>query len=77
MIKAAFCDDDLSALNEISVLTDRYCVKRDREVVYAVFRSFFELLAEIEKGTRFDVLFLDIVMPGGNGIDIADRKSVV
>ena len=28
-------------------------------------------MAEIERGTRFDVLFLDIHMPGENGIELA------
>lgn len=71
MIKIAFCDDDLSALNEINVLLDRYRVERNQEIVYAAFRSPLELLAEIEKGMRLDVLFLDVLMPGENGINTA------
>lgn len=30
-----------------------------------------ELLADIEAGVRFDVLFLDVLMPGINGINAA------
>lgn len=55
MIKIAFCDDDLSALNEIKVLLDQYRAEHKREIVYAVFCSPFELLAEIEKGMRWDI----------------------
>ena len=34
MIKVAFCDDDLSVLNEISVLLDQYRVDRNKEITY-------------------------------------------
>lgn len=71
MIKVAFCDDDLSVLNEISVLLDQYRVERNLDMVYAAFNSPLELMAEIEKGMRLDVLLLDVVMPGENGINVA------
>lgn len=71
MIKVAICDDDLSVLNEISILIDKYRVKRNQEIVYAGFQSPLELLAEVEKGLRMDILFLDVLMPGENGIDVA------
>lgn len=71
MIKVAFCDDDLSVLNEISVLLDQYRVDRNKEIAYTAFNSPLELMAEIEKGMRVDILFLDVIMPGENGIDVA------
>ena len=71
MIKVGFCDDDLSILNEINVLLDKYRVERNRDIRYAAFQSPLELLAEIEKGMRFDILFLDVIMPGENGIEVA------
>lgn len=71
MIKIAFCDDDISVLNELRVLLDRYRVDRNQEIEYTAFQSPLELLAEIEKGTRFDILFLDVLMPGETGIDAA------
>ena len=71
MLKIAFCDDDISILNEIQVLLDKYRVERNQEIVYAAFNSPLELMAEIEKGLCFDILFLDIIMPGENGINVA------
>jgi len=71
MIKVAVCDDDLSVLNELSVLVNKYRVENNQEIVYAAFQSPLELLAEVEKGMSWDVLFLDILMPGENGIDVA------
>lgn len=71
MIRVAICDDDLSVLNGINVLIDQYREKCNQEILYAAFNSPLELLAEIEKGVRFDVLFLDVIMPGENGINTA------
>ena len=71
MIKIAFCDDDISTLNELNVLLDQYRVRRNRDITYAAFQSPLELLSDIEKGMRFDVLFLDIILPGENGISAA------
>ncbi|MBO5352120.1 MAG: response regulator transcription factor [Lachnospiraceae bacterium] len=70
-MKIAFCDDDVAVLNELSVLIDRYRVSHNRDIVYTAFHSPLELLAGIEKGARFDVLFLDVIMPGENGIETA------
>lgn len=71
MIKLACCDDDISELNEICRLLDKYQVERNQEITYIAFQSPLELLAEIERGSRFDILLLDIVMPGENGIAAA------
>ncbi len=73
MIKIAFCDDDLSVLDEMKTLLEQYRIKRSQEIAYAAFHSSLELMTEIEKGIRFDVLFLDVIMPGGNGIHIAQE----
>ena len=71
MIRIGFCDDDLSVLNELQVLLDQYRVERNHEIDYTAFHSPLDLLAEIERGVRFDILFLDVLMPGENGIDAA------
>ena len=71
MVKTAFCDDDIGTLAEMQEFLDRYRRERNREISYAAFHSPLELLSEMERGTRFDVLFLDILMPGENGIETA------
>lgn len=71
MIKVAICDDDIGELNKMQGLLDRYCTERGWEIAHTVFHSPVELLAVIEGGIRFDVLFLDILMPGQNGIEAA------
>ena len=71
MIKIAFCDDDLSVLKELSILMDRYRVERNQDITYVAFHSPLELLAEVERGTELDIIFLDVLMPGQNGISTA------
>lgn len=57
MIKIAFCDDDLSVLRELGALMDKYRVERNQDIIYASFNSPLELLTEVERGTRLDIIF--------------------
>lgn len=71
MIKVAFCDDDISVLRELKDLLEEYGGKNSRKVEYTAFNSPLDLMAEIEKGIHYDILFLDILLPNENGIGIA------
>ena len=71
MLRIGFCDDDLSVLNTLQVLLDRYRVDRNADLSSAAFQSPLDLIAEIEKGLRFDILLLDVLMPGENGMEAA------
>lgn len=71
MIKIALCDDDLSVLKEIKTLLEQYSIEHAQKIVCVDFCSPMELLTEIENGMRPDILFLDVIMPGENGISVA------
>ena len=71
MIKVAFCDDESSVLEELKGLLGRYRAKQNREIRCDAFFSSLELMAEIEKGVHYDILFLDIILQNENGIRIA------
>ena len=71
MFQIAFCDDELATLNTLRVLLDQYRVERNQEIAYTAFQNPLELLAQIEKGTSYDILFLDILMPGQTGLQAA------
>lgn len=73
MIKIAFCDDDKTVLNEINQLLEKYSIVCNRKLTCHDFYSPFELLTVIEKGTHFDILLLDIIMPGEDGISVAKQ----
>ena len=71
MIKIAFCDDDGAVLSDLHELLTLYRAEKNKEIDDYTFHSPLDLIAEIERGTRFDILFLDVLMPGENGIDAA------
>lgn len=71
MIKIALCDDDRSVLKAIRTLLEQYRIEQNQKIVCVDFCSPLELLTEIEKGMRPDILILDIIMPGENGISVA------
>ena len=71
MIKIAFCDDERSVIDKLSTLMDKYSAERNIKIEYAAFCNPFDLLAAIERGACYDIIFLDIIMPGETGIDAA------
>ena len=71
MIQIAFCDDDQTVLDQLSALLEKYRAQRCIQIQCTAFRSPLDLLAEIEKGVRYDILFLDVIMPAENGITVA------
>lgn len=66
----AVCDDSLEELSRISSLLEDYRRERDSSITYEAFHSALELL-EMMKERRFDILLLDILMPGLSGMDAA------
>lgn len=66
----AVCDDSLEELSRISSLMEDYRREQDGSVTYEAFHSALELL-ETMKIRQFDLLLLDILMPGLSGMDAA------
>ena len=71
MTQIAFCDDDQAVLDQLSALLDAYCAQRCADVRCTTYHSPLDLLAEIESGTRYDILFLDVIMPAEDGMTAA------
>jgi DNA-binding LytR/AlgR family response regulator len=66
----AVCDDNKDELYRISTLLEDYCRECDSSVTYEAFHSATELI-ETMRIRRFDLLLLDILMPGVTGMDAA------
>lgn len=72
MFRIAVCEDNQSEADAAKELLCHYdAAHPDLAMRTRYFGTGAELLAEIAQGARFDLIFLDIVMPGQNGIEVA------
>jgi DNA-binding LytR/AlgR family response regulator len=76
MFQIAVCDDNIDELSNIAVLIDLYRTSKHLSCQYAVFSNGSELISVLEKGKRFDIYCLDIIMPGFTGIDVAKEIRI-
>lgn len=71
MIRIALCDDDRNTLITLEQILSAYQNEHSQTLVCTLFQNPLDLLEATERGERFDILFLDVIMPGENGIDVA------
>ena len=71
MLKIALCDDNPTELKRIEDLVCEYKSASKENVYYESFSSPVDFLAKISSGGFFDLIFLDVLMPVINGIDVA------
>lgn len=71
MLKIALCDDNLQELERIEALVSEYKISSKEEILYESFSTPVDFLAKISAGGFFDLIFLDVLMPVINGIDVA------
>lgn len=70
-MRIAACDDDIKFLQQLSNLLNQYGEQYNCNIEYKLYTNPLELVAQIEKGIHYDVILLDVVMPGINGIQCA------
>ena len=73
MLKIAFCDDENQETRRLEALLEEYAADRGQDFAHTSYQSPVELMAEVEKGTRFDIILLDVLMPGENGMAAAQE----
>lgn len=70
-MRIAVCDDNLEFLQELSVQLNKYSEENHCNMEYKIFMNPLELVAQMEKGAHYDIIMLDVCMPGMNGIQCA------
>lgn len=71
MIKIGICDDERTITGQIETMILELCEKEGIMVDIDVFESGLELEKELLLGGKYDLLYLDIQMDKGNGIETA------
>jgi len=72
VLQIAVCDDSQEELNLMQAMISEYAQKHpDIEISTKTFISSDTLITEVENGLYFDIYFLDIIMPGTNGMELA------
>lgn len=71
MMQLAVCDDNIDELSNMVQLINLYRTSKNFNCEYALFPNGFDLISALEKGMRFDIYCLDIIMPGFMGIEVA------
>lgn len=83
MIKVAICDDTVSVTAEIEEMLMHIKKKKKIDIDTEVFFDGKTLCEQIEKGSKYDLIYLDIKMHEMNGIDAAkiirkkDMKTIL
>ena len=73
-MKIVVCDDDQMSLEQIKELLLAYGREKEKRMEIHTYMSAEELQAALEEGdqTEIDLLLLDIVLEGKNGIELAE-----
>lgn len=71
MLNIAICDDNINELSNIAKMIEEYKITEKFQCEYTLFQNGIELIAELEKGKKFDIYCLDVVMPNFTGIEVA------
>ena len=71
MLQLAICDDNIDELSLMVSLIEEYRTANHAEYDYTVFHNGFDLIPVLDKGKRFNIYCLDIIMPGFSGMDLA------
>lgn len=72
MYQVAVCDDVARDLDEMDAVTTSLLRETGMETHVERFRSAAELLAARSRGTSWDLILLDIMMDGKDGIELAE-----
>ncbi|WP_302165696.1 response regulator [Mitsuokella multacida] len=73
MLHIAICDDQPDQIRSIRQSSERYFQDKQDTVSYETFDNAFSFVDTINQGAIFDIVLLDVCMPGILGTEVARR----
>jgi len=74
MLRIAVCDDDVGFLDSFAPMINKSFSDAGQQVQVSVFSNGKDLIEKVEKEKQiFDIIFLDVEMPGVHGFQVAQR----
>lgn len=71
MLRLAVCDDNADEMSDMLHFINQYRTVKNFNCNYAAFSNGMDLVSALEKGKRFDIYCMDIILPGFTGIETA------
>lgn len=77
MVHIGICEDDSKDLVRLEALIEQTLVQHDEKVQMTAFRDGEALLKTMQAGAVYDLLLLDIFLPGMNGVETARQARML
>lgn len=76
MLNIAICDDDVQTTGRLEMLIQQIANRNFVNIEVEVFWDGESLVHDVMRGSRFDIIYLDIEMKKENGISAAKKIRV-
>lgn len=74
ILKFAICDDEKQHIDSLANVLKKYLGKiKEQNFAIFEFSNQFDLLDKMNSGVGFDVVFLDVLMPAMDGMEVAEE----
>ncbi len=70
MYKIVVCDDEQGTCNELKTIIEKIFAERKESLQVKIFLSGEDLIEDLNNGSKYDLLFLDINLTSINGVEV-------